>query len=390
MSSAIKIKDIGSIKMCRRILKEQTTTNPQDVPFYKISTFGGVAENYIPWDVYNEYKQKYAFPNNGAILISAAGTIGKTVVYHGEDAYFQDSNIVWVDNDEQRVSNRYLYYALKLSNWKTTDGSTIKRLYNDNILDLDIPYNGKDEQEKIASVLSTIDDKISTNDKIIETSEKLMHEIYDYWFVQFDFPDENGRPYKSSGGEMVYDETIKREIPKGWGVTTLGELYDIYQPGILSAKQCDPDGEYEVHGSNGVIGRYHEYNHEDSEIVISCRGDCGNIHRVMPKTWITGNAMVIKPKIETNQSREYLKNMLGTLGIKNISTGSVQGQITRTNLAPIKIVTPSESVLGRYAKIANPSSELIITTNLENRKLEELRDWLLPMLMNGQVTIKEK
>lgn len=94
----------------------------------------------------------------------------------------------------------------------------------------------------------------------------------------------------------------------------------------------------------------------------------------MPKTWITGNAMVIKPKAETTQSREYLKNMLGTLGIKNISTGSVQGQITRTNLAPIKIVAPDNTVLDKYAELVEPSSKLVINATLENRKLVELRD----------------
>lgn len=326
------------------------------------------------------------------ILFSMIGTIGNTYLEESSDINYAIKNI-GVFSCRNREKAIFLYYYLQSPYAKKyiergLDGAVQKFLSLEKMRNFPVPEFSESAYKAI-SELRRIDDKISTNNKIIETSERLMREIYDYWFVQFDFPDENGHPYKSSGGEMVYNETIKREIPKGWGVTTLGELYDIYQPGILSAKQCDPDGEYEVHGSNGVIGRYHEYNHEDSEIIISCRGDCGNIHRVMPKTWITGNAMVIKPKTETNQSREYLKNMLGTLGIKNISTGSVQGQITRTNLAPIKIVTPSESVLGRYAEIANPSSELIITTNLENRKLEELRDWLLPMLMNGQIKVSD-
>lgn len=252
-------------------------------------------------------------------------------------------------------------------------------------LNIDLPSMAK--QRLVSSLIKDIDNIISINSKIIDITELLMKQIYNFWFLQFDFPDENGSPYKSSGGRMFYDENLKREIPKGWSSATLGELYDIYQPGILSAKQCDPDGEYEVHGSNGIIGRYHKYNHEDSEIVISCRGDCGNIHRVMPKTWITGNAMVVKPKPKTIQSREYLKNMLGNLGIKNISTGSVQGQITRANLAPMKIVLPEEALLNKYAEIADPASRIVISKYLENKELEELRDWLLPMLMNGQVTI---
>lgn len=321
------------------------------------------------------------------LLIGRSGTVGRPQYYNC--AIWPHNTTLFV-TDFHGNNPRYCYYLLRNLNLEDYASSSGVPTLNRNFIEpLQVKYHKREEQDKIVKILTALDGKISTNNKIIETSEKLMREIYDYWFVQFDFPDKNARPYKSSGGEMVYNETLKREIPEGWRVTTLGESYDIYQPGILSAKQCDPDGEYDVHGSNGIIGRYHEYNHEDSEIIISCRGDCGNIHRVMPKTWITGNAMVIKPKAETTQSREYLKNMLGTLGIKNISTGSVQGQITRTNLAPIKIVVPDNDILEKYAELADSSSELVIKTTLENRKLEELRDWLLPMLMNGQIRVSD-
>ena len=112
--------------------------------------------------------------------------------------------------------------------------------------DVDILLPEINQQYKISEVLSSIDDKIATNNKIIETSKKLMREIYDYWFVQFDFPDENGRPYKSSGGEMVYDETLKREIPKEWSVVQLRDIAGVKSGFSFSSDDYISDGEYKI------------------------------------------------------------------------------------------------------------------------------------------------
>ena len=124
--------DVGSICMCKRILKSQTNT-VSGVPFYKIGTFGKEADAYISKETYDEYRSRYNFPKKGDVLISAAGTIGRTVVYDGKPAYFQDSNIVWIDNDESIVLNSYLRYCYELKPWKASEGGTIPRLYNDNI-----------------------------------------------------------------------------------------------------------------------------------------------------------------------------------------------------------------------------------------------------------------
>ena len=128
----ISLGDIGPICMCKRILKSQTNT-VEGVPFYKIGTFGKKADAYISKETFDEYQSKYNFPKKGDVLISAAGTIGRTVVYDGEPAYFQDSNIVWIDNDESIVLNSYLRYCYELKPWKVSSGGTIQRLYNDNI-----------------------------------------------------------------------------------------------------------------------------------------------------------------------------------------------------------------------------------------------------------------
>ena len=146
-----KLGEIGEVCMCKRIYTEQTSKEG-DVPFYKIGTFGGIADTFIPYHLYKEYRYKYSFPKPGDILISASGTIGKTIQYDGTDAYFQDSNIVWIDNDENLVLNDFLFYLYKTIKWQT-EGGVIKRLYNDNIKRTLIPIPPLSEQLRIINIL---------------------------------------------------------------------------------------------------------------------------------------------------------------------------------------------------------------------------------------------
>ena len=152
----IPLGDVGSICMCKRILKSQTNT-ASGVPFYKIGTFGKEADAYISQETFDEYRSRYNFPKKGDVLISAAGTIGRTVVYDGKPAYFQDSNIVWIDNDESIVLNSYLRYCYELKPWKASEGGTIPRLYNDNIAKAVIAVPPIEEQKRIVSILDRFD-----------------------------------------------------------------------------------------------------------------------------------------------------------------------------------------------------------------------------------------
>ena len=142
--------------MCKRIMKAETNSNG-DVPFYKIGTFGKRPDAYITKKKYEEYRNTYAYPRKGDILISAAGTIGRTVVYNGEAAYYQDSNIVWIANDESIVLNKYLQYCYQLQPWNVSTGGTIARLYNDNIIHAKICVPPINEQKRIISVLDRFD-----------------------------------------------------------------------------------------------------------------------------------------------------------------------------------------------------------------------------------------
>ena len=152
----ITLGDIGKVSMCKRILKEQTSKQG-DVPFFKIGTFGGEPDAFISNETYEKYKAEYSYPNKGDILISASGTIGRTVRYDGKPAYFQDSNIVWVANDESIVLNDFLYYIYQMQPWKASTGGTIARLYNDNISKTEITVPSIEKQRKIVETLDRFD-----------------------------------------------------------------------------------------------------------------------------------------------------------------------------------------------------------------------------------------
>ncbi|WBX36242.1 restriction endonuclease subunit S [Mycoplasma capricolum] len=180
------LREIGTIRMCKRVLKNQTNTT-SGVPFYKISTLGKKADSFISEKLYIEYKNKYNFPKKGDILITASGTIGKYSRYSGEDAYFQDSNIVWLEHDETIVTNDYLYYALNFADLNSSNGSTIKRLYNSDLYNTKIIIGSISEQKKISRLLNIIESKIELNNKINDNLVRQMNLIYDYWFNHFNF-----------------------------------------------------------------------------------------------------------------------------------------------------------------------------------------------------------
>ncbi len=166
-----KLGNLGEPKMCKRILKSQTTliNSKGNIPFYKIGTFGQEADAFISEELYKKYKLKYSFPNKGDILISASGTIGRLVIYDGLPAYFQDSNIVWLEHNEENVINSLLYYCYSIIKWQTSDGGIIKRLYNSDLKNIEIAFpKNKKEQEKIVSCLSSLDDLITAQTEKIK------------------------------------------------------------------------------------------------------------------------------------------------------------------------------------------------------------------------------
>ena len=398
--------------MCKRILKSQTNEF-SGIPFYKISTFGGTPTVYIDEKIYREYKEKYSYPKKGDILISAAGTIGKTVIFDGEDSYFQDSNIVWIENDESKVTNQFLYYFLQTNPFITTNGSTIKRLYNDNLRDTKIPnVPSIQQQNQITDILGALDKKIQINNQINQELEAMAKTLYDYWFVQFDFPDQNGKPYKSSGGKMVYNPELKREIPEGWGVEKLGELIEL-ERGVTYAKsdiveKTTKDAIGVLRATN-ITGNVMDLNDlvyltkdkinnkqiikQNETLIVMSSGSKEHLgknainyyeevigfgafcSKIVPKKYST----YINTFLQSSEFKGYLlKQSMGT----NINN------LTNSDILDCRIILPKEEILDKFENMVEKNIRLISNNYIQNKELTQLRDWLLPMLMNGQVKVE--
>ncbi|PLA11039.1 restriction endonuclease subunit S [Corynebacterium riegelii] len=179
----VKLGEIGSVAMCKRIFKKETD-DTGDVPFYKIGTFGKVADSFISQELFEEYKSKYPYPEAGDLLLSASGSIGRVVEFDGSASYFQDSNIVWLKHDETVLKNSFLKYCYQIIEW-TTEGGTIKRLYNKNILDAEVPLPPLEVQEEIANKLDTFTEYIDS----LKRERELRQKQYEYYRDQLlDFP----------------------------------------------------------------------------------------------------------------------------------------------------------------------------------------------------------
>ena len=187
--------EIGEIQMCKRILKEQTLSQG-DIPFYKIGTFVKKANSFISKELFREYREKYNYPKKGKILISASGTIGKTVIFDGKDAYFQDSNIVWISHNEEIALNKYLYYFYQVINWNPSTGGTINRLYNYNLKNVKVVLPPLELQNKVVEILdkfqSLIADTKGLLPKEIEERKK-QYEYYREKLLTFDIKLDNNQ-----------------------------------------------------------------------------------------------------------------------------------------------------------------------------------------------------
>ena len=177
-----KLGEIGSVSMCRRIFKEQTSETG-DIPFYKIGTFGAEPDAFISRELFEEYKSKYPYPKKGDILISASGSIGRTVEFAGNNEYFQDSNIVWLSHDE-RLSNSFLKCFYSVVKWAGIEGSTIKRLYNDNILNTVICMPSVPEQEHIGLFFENLDNLITLHQRKFEKLMNVKKSMLEKMFPQ--------------------------------------------------------------------------------------------------------------------------------------------------------------------------------------------------------------
>ena len=176
-----KFGDVGSVSMCKRIFKDETS-DEGDIPFYKIGTFGDTPDAYISRELFEEYKNKFSYPNEGDILLSASGTIGRIVEYDGEEAYFQDSNIVWLNHDKT-ISNNFLKVLYPTVKWDGIEGSTLQRLYNDNFLKTRFMMPSLPEQERIGDYFEQLDNLITLHQRKLDAMKEYKKGLLQQMFV---------------------------------------------------------------------------------------------------------------------------------------------------------------------------------------------------------------
>lgn len=348
-----KLGEIGEPLMCKRILKEQTTTNPKNgIPFYKIGTFGKEADAYIPIELFEDFKNKFSFPKNGDILISASGTIGRLVVYNGLPAYFQDSNIVWLGNDESMVLNSYLFHCYSTIKWQTSDGGIIRRLYNSDLKSIKIVYpNNPKEQQKIASCLSSLDELIAAHSQKLDTLKG-----HKKGLMQNLFPQEGETVPKWRFPEFVGDGE--------WVEKTLDSLTTKISDGIHTTPNYDDGGVYYfINGNNLIDGTIrvdkktkrvskeeyfkHKRDLSQSTILLSINGTIGNIAVYNNEKVILGksacyiNVNEIKVNknfviyfIQTDAIKSYFNSELTGSTINNLSLKSIKEAIIKVPIKP--------------------------------------------------------
>ena len=322
----------------------------------------------------------------------AIGLLGSTARIPESGKYIQSQDIAKIDCNESLLDKDFAFYLISSAFVKqqlsaAAQQTKIRHTSPDKIKECTVWIPSLDIQKRIGRILTDIDNKIAINRQINDNLEAIAKQLYDYWFVQFDFPNEEGKPYKSSGGAMVWNEKLKRDIPQGWSDCILGEICDMYQPKTLGLNDLSEDSEYKVYGANGIIGHYSSYNHENSEIAMACRGNsCGTINRTSPKSWITGNAMVIKFRNKEIHS-EYIKQALKYANVKGAISGSGQPQLTRENLSLLKMTQPNYAILEAFSKKVAAIVAMELEIEEQNDNLTKQRDELLPLLMNGQASV---
>lgn len=318
--------------------------------------------------------------------------------------------------NREKVTPEYALYAYlspafqQTIKGNTITGATVDRIALNELPNFPIRIPPIEKQKKVAKLLSEIDKKIELNNRINAELEAMAKTLYDYWFVQFDFPDDSpqgqGKPYKTSGGKMVYNPTLKREIPEGWEDSTIGAI----EPHIVTGKTPSKDNpEYfggsvpfitigDIRGNtyivstegtltdSGAATQINKFLPEDS-ICVTCIASPGLVGLVTTPAQTNQQINSIVCRKEINKYYLYFAIKRYFEGAK-AKTGNTFSNMNKGDFSAIGILKPSDQVLQNYHQTANPLFKQIKLKSLENKQLVKLRDWLLPMLMNGQVTVK--
>ena len=335
------------------------------------------------------------------IVVGRVGAYCGSIHVEDNSCWVSDNAIAGVPKEGQDLT--YLYYVLKSLNLNSKQiGSSqpliTQSMLKDMVVDIEIDI---EKQKKIANSISIIDQKIQINNQINQELEAMAKTLYDYWFVQFDFPDQNGKPYRSSGGKMVYNPELKREIPEGWGVAKLNEVVDLISGYPFSSNDYVISGKYKLYTIKNVQDGYtvdkvdnyldflpsnmsHECQLRRGDLIMSLTGNVGRVGMVYEDDVLLNQRVLkLNPINKTHKSFIYsfFRSDVTKAHLENMSTGTSQKNLSPIDIGNMMIPFPSESLLSKFLDNLN-----MLENNLvENQQLTQLRDWLLPMLMNGQV-----
>ena len=400
---------------------------------YKIINATALMDGYVDWDNCGYItKERYEeseeiMLREGDLLISKDGTLGKIGYVKNISSPTTVASGVFVlrNSIPDILDFDYLYHVLKSPIFKgfiarnKSLGSTIPHLYQRDLEQFELELPPKKEQTRIAKILNSIDNAIANNNTIISNLEKMAELLYSYWFIQFDFPDKNGAPYKSSGGKMVYNEVIKHEIPEGWSVKPLVQcvskeknaivdgpfgtqmkISDYVNKGVPIYEMEQLNGAFIVKENSHFITeeKYNDVKRsmvKNGDIIISKTGTLGLLGIVKSqyeKGIIVSRLAKITP--DPNVIGKYALmiylNMLTKSGYwLNICGGSTMPILNNGTIGDTKVLVPNTELYQTFEDIANPIYERVFDAQLQNQKLNSLRDLLLPMLISGQIAIKD-
>ncbi|WQU33316.1 restriction endonuclease subunit S [Helicobacter pylori] len=360
----VRLGDIGKPCMCKRVMKHQTTRYGE-IPFYKIGTFGNTADAFISKKLFLEYKTKYSFPKKGDILISASGTIGRAVIYDGKPAYFQDSNIVWIDNDETLVKNDFLFYAYSNVKWDT-EHTTILRLYNDNFRNTLIPLPPLNEQAAIANVLSDVDHYLYSLDALILKKESVK---------------------KALSFELLSQRKRLKGFNQAWQRVRLGDICEI-TTGSLDANEMVHYGKYRFYTCAKEYYFIDKYAFDTEAILISGNGAyVGYVHYYKGKFNAYQRTYVLD---NFSEHIIFVKYFLTMFLQSHIQTNRNEGNtpyIVMGTLKDFEIPLPSLNEQIAIANILNALDHEIASLKNKKRQFDNIKKALNHDLMSAKIRV---
>ena len=358
-----KLGNIATVEMNKRIYKNQTNEKGE-IPFYKIGTFGKKADSFISNKLFNEYKKKYPYPKVGDILISASGTIGNTIIYKGEDAYFQDSNIVWLNINHNIILNSFLYSFYQIVHWRGIEGSTIKRLYNSNILSTPINYPSVNEQQKIGNLFAKLDKLLDLQQQKIDKLELLKKALLQTLFPRHD---------------AQIPEFRFKGFEEDWKKTRIGKIVQ-YSNSTYSVKDLKQKKEKKFYSVYDATGRQYYSNSFDMDkkyIAIIKDGSNVGAVKLLPARTSVLSTMGYLGAHNSDIAFDYY--VFKKLNFKKYKVGSGIPHIYFSDYKKQVELVPQ---LSEQQKIGNLLSKIDQLIELENKKLQNFQQVKKCLLQN--------